>query len=265
MTISERIEFLKTHRGCVARPEDFSEFWQRLWQDTAPGIVRQEPVHFRNPAAQYMLLNFQASDGACLTARYIRPAGEEKVPTVLMFHDLGRSVRGWHHMTRFVAMGYAVVALCNRTDKTETELSGERLLQCQRDALSTAKAALSLPWTDASRMAAWGEGFGAGLAVTVSALIPGGCRCAVLHTMPTQRSDAPYSSTEHFGPMLSAPLFLGAALMDTVASPEGQFALYNSASCEKACKIYPNYVHERINFFEDETAAFFRFGDMWRR
>lgn len=257
MTISERIEYLKTYKGNVPRPEDFSDFWQRLWQAADPGEIRTEAVSFRSPAAKYALLHFTASDGAALTARYIRPAGEEAVPTVLMFHDLGRSVRGWHHMTRFAALGYAVVALCNRVDNAKTNLSPETLLQCQRDALSAVKAALLLPGTDETRMIAWGEGFGAGLAVAVSALMP--CRCAVLHTMPTQRSDAPYSSVEHFGPMLTKPLFLGVGLMDTVAAPEGQFALYNSALCEKKHKIYPNYGHERINFFEDATLDFFRF------
>ena len=70
-----------------------------------------------------------------------------------MFHDAGRPVRGWHHMTRFVALGYAVFALENRAEAdAQTQFA---------DAQAAARAALSLPTT--LNLIAWGEGLGLSL------------------------------------------------------------------------------------------------------
>lgn len=71
-------------------------------------------IDFVNPCARYSEVSFELG-GDVVHARLIEPAGRarasELVPLCLMFHDIDRPVRGWHHMTRFAAMGYAVLAL----------------------------------------------------------------------------------------------------------------------------------------------------------
>lgn len=114
--------------------------------DDAPVV----PCPVSTPTAEYQTVTFVADDGATLSARYIRPVGNKRVPTVLMFHDAGRPVRGWHHMTRFVALGYAVFALENRAEAdAQTQFA---------DAQAAARAALSLPTT--LNLITWGRGPG---------------------------------------------------------------------------------------------------------
>lgn len=71
-------------------------------------------IDFANPCARYSEVSFELGDDA-VHARLIEPVGRARVsgrvPLCLMFHDVDRPVRGWHHMTRFAAMGYAVLAL----------------------------------------------------------------------------------------------------------------------------------------------------------
>ncbi|MEG0321948.1 MAG: acetylxylan esterase, partial [Oscillospiraceae bacterium] len=97
---------------------------------------------------------------------------------------------------------------------------------------------------------AWGEGLGGGLAIGAAGQTPEAfCRCAALHPMP--------QSCKEFAPRLTCPLLLGTALMDRIAPPEGQQAVYDSATCPKQHLVYPKYEHERINFFEDKLPKFF--------
>ena len=65
-----------------------------------------------------------------------------------------------------------------------------------------------------------------------------------------------YVDAVNFAPMLKGQLLLGTALMDKIAPPEGQYALYHRAGCEKTHFVYPKYEHERINFFEHEVLKF---------
>ena len=64
-------------------------------------------IDFVNPCARYSEVSFELGDDA-IHARLIEPVGRarvsERVPLCLMFHDIDRPVRGWHHMTRFAAM-----------------------------------------------------------------------------------------------------------------------------------------------------------------
>lgn len=64
----------------------------------------------------------------------------------------------------------------------------------------------------------------------------------------------------NFAAQLRRPFLLGTALLDETAPPEGQYALYNRAICEKRHFIYPKCAHERINFFENEVLKFLHDG-----
>lgn len=53
---------------------------------------------------------------------------------------------------------------------------------------------------------------------------------------------------------------MGSCLMDTYAPPQGQAAIYNRLGGPKQWKMYPKYVHERVNFFENQMLFFFKNG-----
>lgn len=277
-------------------PEDFPRFWQDQWgRAAAKSGFQMERVEMFNPVAEYYMLRLTAADGSPLQARYICPVKGGAVPTVLMFHDYGRGIRGWHHMTRYAALGFAVLALENRvlrfdvTSGLENGPEGLLLTQLFTDALTLAQTASRLPRTDSKRLIAWGEGFGGGLAIAAAALA--GCeKCAVLNPMPAdfraawrldcseglygglrayfrdrdplhENGEALFSTLDYadcinFAPLLQGKLLLGTGMMDTMSPPEAQNELYCRAACEKRQIQYPKYGHERINFFENEQLKF---------
>ena len=111
MTIAEQKAACETYQGMTEIPTDFEAVWRGRWAKAAPaGEVLVERLPFQNAQAAYQQWSVPAPNGREIRARYIRPAREGAFPTVLMFHDLGRGVRGWHHMTRFVALGYGRLA-----------------------------------------------------------------------------------------------------------------------------------------------------------
>lgn len=184
MTIAEQKAACETYQGMTEIPTDFEAVWRGRWAKAAPaGEVLVERLPFQNAQAAYQQWSVPAPNGREIRARYIRPAREGAVPTVLMFHDLGRGVRGWHHMTRFVALGYAVAALENQTSVADWRRDWAALSLEDRylDALTLAHAAIGLSSTDPARLMTWGEGFGGGLAIVAASLVPGVIRCAVCY------------------------------------------------------------------------------------
>lgn len=268
MTISEYKARLEAYRGDVRTPEDLSAFW-RGKAETPVEAVTVTAVPFVHSGAVYETLTLSYSGGV-LRARVIRPAAEGRHPLMLMFHDLHRGIRGWHHMTRFLALGYAVVALeaAPFAGDWKNHLKEIDVARRYREALILARHAASLPFVDPERVAAWGEGFGGGLAVAVAAFGPENIRCIALNPFPADlRSLLPgedaasgvaldYLDLASFAPHLRAPALFGVCLMDPVAKPEGQYAIFNRLTCPHTLKVYPKYVHERVNFFENEILNF---------
>lgn len=298
MGISDRMDALGSYSGSSPCPLDFERFWQaQALGAAAPQKPYLQQIALPNPAARYYEVRFSGTDGAPLYARYIRPAGSGPFPTVLLFHDYGRGIRGWHHMTRFAALGWAVVALENRvpccdiTAGWRAAPEGLSLVQLYTDALTLAHLARALPGVDAARLAPWGEGLGGGLALAAAALLPEYVtKCAALNPLPADprrawalgcdgglwsglraclRDHDPthaeaeelflslgYLDCARFAPMLRCRLLLGTGLMDRLSPPDGQYAVFHAASCEKRHIVYPNYEHERINFFKNELLTF---------
>lgn len=277
-------------------PKEFEIFWRKKAEFIPSYQMKREA--FINPCAEYYTLNYPAEDGVLLQARYICPSTEYKVPTVLMFHDYGRGVRGWHHMTRFLALGYAVLALENRANLGDvtagyrTAPDGLAIGALFSDALSTAKVAKMLPRTDPQRLITWGEGLGGGLAIAVAA-IEAAPKCAAQNPLPACFYDAwasncceglygslreyfrnndpehehavrlfralEYVDCANFASLLQGELLIGISLMDTVAPPITQAKIFQRACCKKKKIEYPKYAHERINFFENELLKFMHF------
>ena len=264
MIIAEYRKKLEAYRDKTQRPADFDSYWTAQMGQT-PKAVLVEPVPFANRTAVYEAVTMEMEDRQ-IQARTIRPARDGRHPVVLMFHDLNREIRGWHHMTRFLALGYGVVALDAPVSKTDWQQDPEAIgfdLYI-RDALVLAEYARKLDWVDAGQIATWGEGLGGGLAVAAASMLPGDVKCCALNPMPADiRSIFPnasgmleYCDIASFADGIRGQVLMGVCLMDTVAPPEGQYAIYNNIVCDKKIKVYPKYVHERVNFFENEFLAF---------
>ena len=178
-------------------PSGFSEFWglrAQMARTLAEGSVAAVPVASASPAARYAELVVSAPGTRALRGRYVRPATDAPVPLVLAFPDWYQGVRGWHHLTRFVALGSAVVMLDARplgwdaldvTAGADLAPEGMALAGAYTDALRLAAAALELPGIDRSRVSTWGEGLGGACALVVAALLGDErWRCAALNPLP---------------------------------------------------------------------------------
>ena len=212
-------------------------------------------IDFANPCARYSEVSFELGEDV-VHARLIEPTGSartsERVPLCLMFHDVDRPVRGWHHMTRFAAMGYAVLAL----DEDAVGVSDLRqgvaspaFAKRVRWGCAMAKVARDLDGIDPDRVFAWGEGLGGGIALAVSALDEQGLACtAIANPLP--------GGLEALSSRVCGSVLMGTSLMDAVSDPKGQFAVFNGLECDRRHIIYAKYAHERINAFENEVVDF---------
>lgn len=213
-------------------------------------------IDFVNPCARYSEVSFELGDDA-IHARLIEPVGRarvsERVPLCLMFHDIDRPVRGWHHMTRFAAMGYAVLALDDDVagaDDLQRGISSPAFVERVRWGCALAKVARNLDGMDPDHIFAWGEGLGGGVALAVSALDERGLACtAVANPLP--------GGLEALSSRVRGSVLMGTSLMDTVSDPKDQFAVFNGLECDRRHIIYAKYAHERINAFENEVVDFF--------
>ena len=213
-------------------------------------------IDFVNPCARYSEVSFELGTDV-VHARLIEPAGctraSECVPLCLMFHDVDRPVRGWHHMTRFVAMGYAVLALDDDVvgvGDLQRGIASSAFVERVRWGCAVAKVARDLDGIDPDRIFAWGEGLGGGIALAVSALDEQGLSCtAIANPLP--------GGLEALSSRVRGSVLMGASLMDTVSDPKGQFAVFNGLECDRRHIIYAKYAHERINAFENEVVDFF--------
>lgn len=62
-----------------------------------------------------------------------------------------------------------------------------------------------------------------------------------------------YIDLQHLANRIKAKIVFGTGLMDDVCPPSSQFAIYNKITSEKDMIIYPDFGHERLPEFDDET------------
>ena len=106
------LEKLRAYRGSFPCPGDFVSFWDAVQKelaalDPAPVLER---VELPNAWGTHARVTIRAMDGCLLRAKYIRPVGADPVPGVLQFHDYPDASRSWFHLTRYLAVGRAVLA-----------------------------------------------------------------------------------------------------------------------------------------------------------
>ncbi|MDY4534956.1 MAG: acetylxylan esterase [Tractidigestivibacter sp.] len=264
-TVSARLEALRERSCARPVPAGWEAEFEGLLASAVPmgeAVPTPAPVGEENPCARYSELRVPRAGGRVVAGRLIVPEGicrpSERVPLVLMFHDAGRPVRGWHHMTRFCALGYAVIALDG--GRVAPDAVADALPGLAADALALARAGLSLPGVDPDRVCAWGEGLGGGLAVLVTAALgPRVARCAVCNPLPADRADVPaWLDAAVLARRVTSELLVGCGLRDELAPAEGQAALANAAAGPARLVFYPEHAHERINEFENEALRFLR-------
>lgn len=252
-TVSSRLSDFRDWRGDASA--DVSEL-EAAASDLEVCGLTVTAIDFANPCARYSEVSFELG-GYVVHGRLIEPSGRarasELVPLCLMFHDIDRPVRGWHHMTRFAAMGYAVLALDDvvaGADDLQWGIASPAFVGRVRWGCALAKVARNLDGMDPDRIFAWGEGLGGGVALAVSALDEQGLACtAVANPIP--------GGLEVLSSRVRGSVLMGTSLMDAVSDPKGQFAVFNGLECDRRHIIYAKYAHERINAFENEVVDFF--------
>ena len=260
-TVSALLSALETARGSREPSEGAAVALREVADAGLPaGEIVFQPVELDNPCAAYFELEAPLAGGGILRARLIEPVGTSRVsgdaPLVLMFHDAGRPVRGWLHMTRFVALGFAVLALdggCIPFGEAISELPSLAVGAC-----ALARTGFGLDGVDHSRICTWGEGLGGALAVIVAEAFPTRiARCAVLNPFPVDDERVPeHLDAACMAGQLVCELLVGTGLLDEIAPPEGQAALVNRAHGPVRQLFYPKYGHERVNDFENEVLRF---------
>lgn len=193
-TVSEIRAAGEKYVGADPAPRDLAAFWHeraaRAAEVADSGDHTLSEVGIDTPVASYRELGFSSTDGAAVHARVLLPKAEGPHPLILVFHDMDRGARGWFHLTRYVAAGYAVCHLeCRPWAKDVTAgwregADGLVLAQLVDDALVMAGIARALPGVDASRIVTWGEGLGGLLSLACAALVPGVARCAAFNPTP---------------------------------------------------------------------------------
>lgn len=238
-------------------------------------------VELGNRKAKYQEIWFQGIDDIWIQARYVRPIGMDKVPLVFDFHDEGKPVQGWFHLTRYVALGYAVIAMESRglpvSNPDTVEVT--RLLRYHRtfmDAYILSRIMEKLVGIDANHMAAFGRGYGGAVAMALSVLRPDIKKCSMEYPNlccvqeniriqfdgddGQRQEDAcgmlEYIDMLNFAPFVKAEVLMGTAMLNQVASPDSQKKVFDRLTCKKRQVLFPRHEHELINFFEDENLRF---------
>jgi cephalosporin-C deacetylase len=168
----------------------------------------------------------------------------------------------------------------------------EKLLfrQVFLDTAQLARIVMSLPEVDADRVGAFGGSQGGALTIACAALEPRIKRAAPMFPFladyfrvwemdlavaayaelknyfrlfdPQHLREREiftrlgYIDIQHLAQRIRGEVLLGTGLMDTICPPSTQFAVYNKMTCPKRMIIYPDFGHEELPGFADETFNF---------
>ena len=67
-----------------------------------------------------------------------------------------------------------------------------------------------------------------------------------------------YVDVQHLCPRVTAEVRMACGLMDDVCPPSTQFAAFNKVASDKGVAFYPDFGHEHLPGWDDETVAFLR-------
>ena len=187
------IKEMESYLGKGIKPIDFEDFWGKEISKIDSENIDYKIIkkNFLNKEANYYEIYFKGIDGAEIYAKYICPTNKDKVPTVLEFHDYKEASKGWHNLTRYIGLGYSVVAMDCRGQGGKSQdvggtkgstVSGHLILglddeinnmyyvKVYLDAYILSKIVEKFEKTDVNKMISFGRGQGAALALVVAAL-----------------------------------------------------------------------------------------------
>ena len=170
--------------------------------------------------------------------RHAFPVATRARATVLLFHDHGILPRGWHHITRYTALGYEVYELENRSSDVDL---AQGIADGRALAEFVAHQETGLP------VIAFGEGFGGTIALAVASEFDLAKAAAINPVVGSELLED--------DPAIECPVLLGICRMDEVSSPEAQDELASRIADLKRID-YPKYGHERVNAFENALLSF---------
>jgi cephalosporin-C deacetylase len=158
------------------------------------------------------------------------------------------------------------------------------------DTAQLAKIVMDMPGVDASRVGAMGGSQGGGLTLACAALEPRIKRAAPVHPFlcdyqrvwemeqakdayfelkdffrhhdPKHQREAEvfrrlgYIDVQHLAPRIKAEILMATGFDDEICPPSTQFAAYNKITSRKALEIYPDFGHENLPGFQDDTFTF---------
>lgn len=154
--------------------------------------------------ALYYDVTFISFDGQVIHAKYIRPVTKKKVPVVFDFHRYLEQSQGYFHLTRYIALQYAVVAMdcrgqgqivtnsqrLNATmldswvlDLTQGDIDDIYYHKVYLDALLLSWIVEELEGIDTTKMIAFGRDQGGAIALALAVLNPHIIKCSMLQPM----------------------------------------------------------------------------------
>lgn len=158
------------------------------------------------------------------------------------------------------------------------------------DTAQLAKIVMEMPQVDASRVGAMGGSQGGGLTLACAALEPRIKRAAPVYPFlcdyqrvwememakdaydelkeffrrhdPKHQREAElfrrlgYIDVQHLAPRIQAEVLMATGFDDEICPPSSQFAAYNKITSAKSVEIYPDFGHENLPGFMDDTFEF---------
>lgn len=309
------VKEMEGYYGSNPCPHDFDEFWKRQKKNADSLEIKYsiKKKEFKNKNANYYEIIFNGIDGAEIYAKYITPNTNNRVPAVLEFHDYKGKSKSWHYLTRYVGIGYSVIAMDCRGQGGRSEDIGNvkgstvcgHLINGIEDNVENmyyskvyldgyilSKIVENLPNIDNNKLITFGKGQGAAIALVVASLNKTIKKCSMQYPFlsdfkrvwemdfdtdsyeglryyfrwfdPMHLNEdyifkkLGYIDIVNFAKNVNCDVLLGTALLDKIAPPSTQYAVFNNLRCKKKHLIFPKYDHELNNFFENENLKFIK-------
>ncbi len=249
--------FAQLHRAGTG-PADFAQRWQETAAALHPA-VSCAPVAFGNPCGVYERLTVTLTGAA--SRPVIRPA-DGVHPLLLMYHDLNRGVRGWHHITRFSGAGLRRCRAGGRAVQRRIEgaarTGGVPPALSRRAGRGKGRAGAAVggyrPRVHVWRGLRRRTGAAGSVALPCSVPLRSAESAAGRFCRPWSARIRRVGCSE-FRTALPCRGAVGHLSDGRVRPPKGQAAIYNRLTCPKQWKLYPKYVHERVNFLKIRCCA----------
>ena len=275
MDVSAYLKIQKNYVGKTQCPNDFSIYWRQKIEECKKRLDWEEKEQeYGGKVLSTKQILYRTLDGGEGRADYIYPLEGEIEGMVILFTDAGREIRGRHYLSRFPALGYAVLALANRNyyrDHLWNDNDSKNIIyidQAYTDSFLMVELGKRLISEQEKEQEIefffTGEGLGGSLAVTAGYMLNKKAACMILNPCICDLKDGmELYDTRFFAKETKADILMGTGLMDTISDPLSQAALYHSFRGEKYRRIYPKYGHERINFFENDMLVFMKEGKVY--